>query len=371
MNRNTLTEIPHYKYVDCLRGVAIILVLIVHAMVVSNGPSYFFIGQRGVQLFYILSAFTLFLSLRERRHESKEMVNYFIRRYFRIAPLFYIALLANVIFRYLSDQKVFSLPEIFTGIFLLHGFNPDLINSIVIGGWSVAVEFSFYLVLPFIFLGIKSLKSSVILLILSMFVCGFGSYALKRIYPEYAEYFTFMWFFVQFPIFIMGIVSVFIKDWVDRNIPLSKHKKVSFFLVAAGVVFILTIPVKNKTLYLTSIFFIPVLIGLSLYQWKVVVNKFMMFVGKISYSMYLIHFFVILVVRWFLDRFDIASKFDGHNYLYFITCLMVIFLISLPVSWISWRFIESPFITLGRKLIESPLIALGRRSIYKTDTFSR
>ena len=61
-----------------------------------------FTGQRGVQLFYMISAFTLYLSLDGRRTEQHPWTNYFLRRFFRIAPLFYLVIVANVLLRYIA-----------------------------------------------------------------------------------------------------------------------------------------------------------------------------------------------------------------------------------------------------------------------------
>ena len=73
---NSIDFSRRFDYVDSLRGSAILLVLTVHCVLASDGPMYFLIGQRGVQLFYIVSAYTLFLSLIERRTEKNFILNY-------------------------------------------------------------------------------------------------------------------------------------------------------------------------------------------------------------------------------------------------------------------------------------------------------
>ena len=91
-------ENTNLRYIDALRGLAIIGVVISHCSLYGSNilyPSFFSSilanGARGVQLFYIASAFTLFLSLHNRYNkEEKAFKNFFIRRFFRIAPLYYI-----------------------------------------------------------------------------------------------------------------------------------------------------------------------------------------------------------------------------------------------------------------------------------------
>ena len=52
-----------------------------------------FTGQRGVQMFFLVSAFTLTLSHYNRRQERRPTLNYAIRRFFRIAPMLYLGIL--------------------------------------------------------------------------------------------------------------------------------------------------------------------------------------------------------------------------------------------------------------------------------------
>jgi peptidoglycan/LPS O-acetylase OafA/YrhL len=96
-----LSEGPkHFQYIDALRGIAFLGVLTVHAALVA-GRFHFdhlaTLGNQGVQLFFMVSALTLFLSFGPRsKRENRSVLNFFIRRLFRIAPLLVwdIALLA-------------------------------------------------------------------------------------------------------------------------------------------------------------------------------------------------------------------------------------------------------------------------------------
>jgi peptidoglycan/LPS O-acetylase OafA/YrhL len=89
-------EIKKLDYIDAVRGVAVLLVILVHTLTfLDRGGlnSIFRIGveqgRMGVQLFYMASAFTLFYSLAYRsKEESFSSVKFFIRRFFRIAPMF-------------------------------------------------------------------------------------------------------------------------------------------------------------------------------------------------------------------------------------------------------------------------------------------
>lgn len=90
------------NYIDSIRGIAILMVVLVHTgqitLLVSKSQHFTFIqpllvkyGQMGVQLFFVASAYTLCLSSFNRKNETNKFTKYAIRRYFRIAPAYYIA----------------------------------------------------------------------------------------------------------------------------------------------------------------------------------------------------------------------------------------------------------------------------------------
>jgi peptidoglycan/LPS O-acetylase OafA/YrhL len=101
-----------FKYIDALRGIAILLVMIVHTSQYGEKSqneffnSFFKFGAKGVQLFFLASAFTLFLSYNNRNREENKNVlrSFYIRRFFRIAPMYYI----GIIFFSLFNQNGFE-----------------------------------------------------------------------------------------------------------------------------------------------------------------------------------------------------------------------------------------------------------------------
>ncbi len=93
----------HVPAIDGLRGIAVLMVLAVHtSQRVSNvGLEAFHFsligefvnaGARGVELFFLLSAFTLFRSSKAKySEECNPRRNFYIRRAFRILPLWWMA----------------------------------------------------------------------------------------------------------------------------------------------------------------------------------------------------------------------------------------------------------------------------------------
>lgn len=189
MNKSGMKK---YEFIDALRGLAILGVIFTHSAVVvvpSSAMLQWFAseGARGVQLFYIASAVTLCLSWAARRsHEIFPIRNFFIRRFFRIAPMFYFAILLYICINGFSPAseapngiKWWFIPV--TALFL-HGFHPETVNGIVRGGWSVAVEMMFYFILPFLVRYIKTIKSCVIFFMGSMVLYGFNKFVVVNLF---------------------------------------------------------------------------------------------------------------------------------------------------------------------------------------------
>jgi peptidoglycan/LPS O-acetylase OafA/YrhL len=156
--------------VDALRGLAILGVMLVHACLkVPNGlgkvRDFGAAGTYGVQLFFVVSAFTLCWSLRSRsRGERKPLHAFFVRRVFRIGPLFWIAV-AFYVWQSPEGRAFWApngigVPHVLSTLAFLHGWYPTTANSVVPGGWSIAAEFTFYLCLPLLFSRVRSLSSA-------------------------------------------------------------------------------------------------------------------------------------------------------------------------------------------------------------------
>lgn len=155
---SSTSGLNHYRYIDALRGFAFLCVLTLHAsQQVPNLPfsSLPVLGEYGVQLFFVLSAVTLLRSVSLRSFKERFPTrNFFIRRFFRIAPLFWF----GIVFYGLLDgcRPRYAAPEglgvshfISTALFF-HGWSLTTINSLVPGGWSIAVGMTFYLCLPYL-----------------------------------------------------------------------------------------------------------------------------------------------------------------------------------------------------------------------------
>lgn len=88
------STVARYGFIDALRGFAFLGVLVHHVVPRVDGlprvvKQIAAAGGEGVQLFFVVSALTLFLSFDSRRGtQARPLTAFFLRRFFRIAPLF-------------------------------------------------------------------------------------------------------------------------------------------------------------------------------------------------------------------------------------------------------------------------------------------
>jgi peptidoglycan/LPS O-acetylase OafA/YrhL len=212
-----------FRTLDFLRGVAILGVISVHAALTFPTPgnqlnfvlSY---GMYGVQLFYLISAITMCLMWEQRAGERSPVKKFYIRRFLRIAPLFWLAIPIYLSVNgfgpsYWAPNGIGMMQIVLTALFL-HGLWPDAINSVVPGGWSIAVEMTFYLIFPFLILKFKS-KASLYLymaffiwalntLYLKDWITYFFSDAQLNLNPTIIKDYLNLYFINQAPVFLLG-----------------------------------------------------------------------------------------------------------------------------------------------------------------------
>ena len=145
---------------DLLRGIAILMVVAAHcglstaSFVPGLAATVGSYGQLGIQLFFIVSGYTMMLTYGDSVDVAAARA-FYIRRVFRIAPLFWIALVFYLVitngegFREWAPVGI-SARDVLLTIFFLHWTSVTAFNSVVPGGWSIAVEMQFYLLFPLI-----------------------------------------------------------------------------------------------------------------------------------------------------------------------------------------------------------------------------
>ncbi len=357
--------VEKYDYIDALRGFAILGVVLVHtsqwvspsagipALIAKN-------GARGVQLFFLASALTLFLSIEKRReHESRSVIKFFIRRFFRIAPLFYLAIIAFTLYsgmseRYWAPDGISWWHIALTATFL-HGWHPETITSVVPGGWSIAVEMTFYLFVPYLFLKLKDVRSTVIALLASLVFVRISSklatIVLSSMYPESQQYlvsgFTFLWFFSQLPIFLLGILTYHvIRAHPNQDKVLSAAFLCVSFFLAAAFLQASTFQTLLPQHFMYGVVFAFFALALHFDPESMFVNRVTTLIGRLSFSIYIVHFMILNLLK---EVFDNGFPMMGTSG--FALAYLLVLGLSMGLSSILYRAVEIPGINLGKRVI--------------------
>ena len=220
--------IKKYDWIDAMRGYAILLVMMIHTSEVFLDNFFHLnritqIGDLGVTMFFIASSYTLFNSYKNRLIVDGEKASlfFFIRRFFRIAPLYYLAVIFYTLLGLYYHSMWIHPPidpiKIIANFTFLNGIYLPAINYIPPGGWSVGVEMLFYLTIPFLFSKIKSFHKAFMFLTISIF-CSFVIQILLYFIITYYTHYSwvslrgrhlYFWFPNQFPVFCFGILLYF------------------------------------------------------------------------------------------------------------------------------------------------------------------
>jgi len=354
-------------YINAVRGIAITMVVLLHvAQGVKGLPETFTYlsskGSFGVQLFFIASAFTLFLSYSRKSISDEQFTvrNFFIRRLFRISPMYYLAALVyGVICYYLpeyNDGHPLKVGNVILNMLYLNTFIPGSINYLPPGGWSVGAEMVFYCFVPFLFSRIKNLKTAIqvfVVMLAGSVILQYGiRFTLTQFGIDYRNpetWFLYYWFPNQAAVFILGIILFFA---VQKYSIISKAKATA--LLSVAVLSLVLFYIFGRSVvpfmivqehFVVAIFFTIIVFFLSQYHFVLFDNKLMRFLGEISFSLYLVHFAVLKLFEQLLPA--TISGFARYGVLALIT-----FAVSSLISWITYRTVESKGIEWGNKLIK-------------------
>ena len=356
------------KFIDSIRGIAILMVILVHTGHSLNysrmgGDGIIAYGQMGVQLFFVVSAFTLCLTYDKRKKEEHSLLVYIVKRFFRIAPPYYLGIIGYFVvdtivsfettgtFSHALVQRYTS-TNILANFFLVHGFVPSAYNNIVPGGWSIGTEVAFYVIFPVLFIIIdKFIKSRICKAVLCLAI-----FLLISILTDCIIYFiagvrvknnNFLYcnLFNQLPVFVVGICYYFI--WKTNRLSFSASINFAFFIIISIIA--LTLWQIGNTSFLYVI--IPFLAGLSFIflievfrKISCINSRFLMKIGRVSYSAYLIHF---IFVHWTANRIATGIVKVFGRELTFITSYFIIVSFTILFAVVSERLIERFSINLG------------------------
>jgi len=347
----------HIKQLDAVRAIAVLLVLIWHGFplhhLINRVPN----GPIGVNMFFVLSGFLISRILMTDKRKAEQaglsrllvFKNFFVRRALRIFPIYYLL----IVILWAVNGYAGSNTEANMGYFLTYTSNFYFFkirqwDGILSHTWSLAIEEQFYLVWPWLILFVH--KRFLLPLIGSIIVLGVAAqYAVAGTFGDYLPHACLNAFGAGA---FLAWVMVYRSAALPRIYPLLVGLSIVAFLVLCFEVVTghwYYVPVRIIVAVMTTWLIAHILYKPdSLYgpfSW-VLNNKALIFLGKISYGIYLYHPVVPRYTSDWLARMNQYIPVVGNHLLFIEQCALIIL-----TAWLSWRLIEQPLLRLKRFFI--------------------
>ena len=325
---NSIKKNNYHRYdIQGLRGLAILSVVLFHFF-----PKFFPMGYLGVDLFFVISGFLITSIVSKRLEEKKFSFKlFFIQRVYRIIiPILFILFFFGIIsflillpkdlnnFWNSALSTLLFVPNIF---FWITGGYFGTANEYkpLLHLWSIGLELQFYFLFPFILVLIfKNFNNKKIFLFLALLIIFF-------IINLFIINTTFSFFNLpgrMWEFFIGSLVFLLPK----------RKKNLIFYYICLLLIFFCLFSFLSK-FNSFNLFIVVMATGIVIYYNK---NSFLnyqifQFFGKISYSLYLIHWPILVFVKYYLIR----------DLLYYEALFLLC--ISIIISYYFWFYIEDYF----------------------------
>ncbi|HEY0257601.1 MAG TPA: acyltransferase [Candidatus Methylacidiphilales bacterium] len=352
----------YQPHLDGLRALAILGILFEHLDLPL--PVMLRCGPLSVRFFFVLTGYFITMSLWRVRGEMASshqgilpLARYYLARLLRTGPPFYLSLLVGAIF---------GIEEVRTNFFWLAtfqannyiawlGYWPDAISHY----WSLAVQEQFYFLWPIVVL---LLPRRWFLTTMAAFIVFGLAFRIICIANDSNTLLRWVTLFGCVDSFAVGGLVAYLKQSqiLDR---MWQSKKLLFAMpLIAGACFFLgralmTLPENNVWLALTESIdavFLAWVLAASLKGMKERYARMLswaplVYLGKISYGMYVYHVFIIILVSPLLVPYGLSEAHNAYGRIAILLALTVM------LSSFSWHWIEQPFLAWKKAL------APGRR----------
>lgn len=362
------SEKQFYGQIEGLRGIAILLVLVSHFVIVPYFAELHFLkfGFWGVNIFFVLSGFLiteLLLRALNRQEENKQILKtFYIRRTLRIFPIYYltIALLFFFNIENAREVTVYTLTYTYNLANVWGGINSNIVTHF----WSLCVEEQFYLFWPVLLVFVP--QKYFLHLIWFMIIIGLGSRLLFLGF-EWPGYERYIWSTAAcFDCLGMGALLA----WMKTNRPDQLKKIVRYYLIPLIMVtgfFILSkltgagddsflFAGFGRTMVGITGFFLVGICALETSKWgkHLLTGKLLRFFGRISYGLYVYHWIIFVLLHdsireWIQQMQSDSWVIEKLKYNTYIVSFVVLTILSVLVASVSYRLIEKPLLRLKER----------------------
>lgn len=340
-------------FIDTLRGIAVLSVVLQHALeqIVSSNTTgayywsfhdaigyYFNFGRFGVVLFFFVSGFVIPYSFPKSATPIRDFT---ISRFFRLYPSYWLSILFFIVLAPMMEIKTITLSQVAVNLTMFQMFLN--VPALRIAYWTLAIELMFYV-------GCIGLFATGFLNQRMTAFCIVVAAALVSIVAMPLTNNHIVWALMEIA---LNLSSMFFGK-VIRDTVINKQLRWWHVAICAVLYCIFASIVSFKRFggdYHENFFFSysigSAYVGASLVfllfatfgermAWR-----FMSFVGLISYSVYLMGAYAMVLIMYFLGV--------GRNPAEWFLFVGSVVAAAILASWLTYTIVEKPFIALGRK----------------------
>jgi len=348
--------------IDSLRAIAVFFVIFFHFELLNFSGGFI-----GVDVFFVISGYLITnLLLIDLRRKRFSLFEFYIRRIRRILPALYMVIVLSLIASYFilspmhlnrfGESSISSTLGVSNFFFWYeYGyFDFKKLYKPLLHTWSLSVELQLYFFWPiFIFFLYKFCKGNfkIIVLLIILFCLTFSI-----IYsPRASGFFYFPGF--RLYEFAIGSFTYFLKE--DLKFKFND----TLFFIGILMLMVASLGFNENSIFPGSNALIPclatsliLLMSENLKYFKnLILNNFLIYIGKISYSLYLIHWPLLIFYQYIV--IEPLSLFEK-------ICLIII---TILLSIFSYKFVELPF---RRRQNKKFILSNKKLSIYFISSFS-
>jgi len=353
------------RFMNALRTFAALWVVLAHCILWGGFPLWFPNPQLAVDLFMMLSGFLMVATVEAREHRQRltamaTWLGFYIRRFFRLAPLYYVCLVVAVLtrewfvggYQTLFDANAarwggpgshfnpaftcYGFRSLAAHLTVVFGLSPQFVFSTMFGDWSLSLEMQFYLVFPALLLLARRFGFALVAVTLT----AFGLLARHVAFEWYVEPGPLPFLLDYFVIGMLLHEAVARKrDWLVGLCLLIIGSDWSLY----GRSVILMIPVV-LVIWLLASTRMAALPGVGLVR-RLLENRLFDVGADVSYGIYLIHGFFVSGAG--LTLFHSSAYLALPSSEQFLIMAMLVVVGSVSVSLVAHRLIERPGIRLG------------------------
>jgi peptidoglycan/LPS O-acetylase OafA/YrhL len=303
-------------------------------------------GHYGVEGFFIISGFCFFHIYRSGSFDGRGLRDFHIKRFLRIAPLYYLAVALNVALGLTVGPPASGRMLLENATLTFGLFHPN--HSLVLGGWSIGIEYVFYLVFPLLawaaaryrpFLLLASLVMVLLSVPYTLWLVPMATMTGDMKFHTYVQLANHGFLF-----FLGGLVAQ-----ARARIPW-RLGRASFLILGAGLALVFSRYIRNFYDHFVVMegppryAFAALCLGMvALFAFRDFPESRLkqagIFLGEVSYSVYLIHPLAqVALLRLAPDGLAPVASFTLG------------LLLTLLLATCTHRWIERPAMNLGRRL---------------------